>query len=325
MFFPGKKVKMPNQGEPLVSVKVVTYNHAAYISRCIESILMQKTTFPFELVIGEDCSTDGTREIVLEYAQRYPDIIRVVTSESNVGMRANSARILPICQGEYIAFCDGDDYWIDPLKLQKQYEAIVKYNAVLVTHSTLMVFYENKKMSGESKMRRAKNKSGFLDLDDIISHRTPFQTSSIFLRSEIIKKLPDWYFQLAIGDYPLKVISAQLGKIYYIDEIMSVYQKGVSGSFTNRYSANSTQEMEREKGELKMYPYLDAYTGYKYTNIIQIYLNHRKIEYYILHGNLDFLDLSESRKNFLRRVGVYTKRFPQSWRRKILERVVAYV
>ena len=106
--------------EPLVSVKMITYNHAPYIARATEGVLQQKTTFPFELVIGEDCSTDGTREIVFEYQEKYPDIICVITSDENVGGRKNSYRTTKACRGKYIAFCEGDDYWHCPDKLQKQ-------------------------------------------------------------------------------------------------------------------------------------------------------------------------------------------------------------
>ena len=106
--------------EPLVSVKMITYNHAPYIAQAIEGVLQQKTNFPFELVIGEDCSTDGTREIVFEYQEKYPDIIRVITSDKNVGMKKNGYRTTKACRGKYVAFCEGDDYWHHPDKLQKQ-------------------------------------------------------------------------------------------------------------------------------------------------------------------------------------------------------------
>ncbi len=105
---------------PLVSVKMITYNHEPYIRQAIEGVLSQKTNFPFELVIGEDCSTDGTREIVFDYAKRYPDIIHVITSEFNVGMKANGKRTFDACKGKYIAYCEGDDYWNRDDKLQKQ-------------------------------------------------------------------------------------------------------------------------------------------------------------------------------------------------------------
>lgn len=105
---------------PLVSVKMITYNHAPFIKQAIEGVLQQRTDFPFELVIGEDRSTDGTHEIVLGYQKKHPDVVRVITSDKNVGMKKNGLRTFKACQGTYLAFCEGDDYWHDPRKLQKQ-------------------------------------------------------------------------------------------------------------------------------------------------------------------------------------------------------------
>ena len=121
---------MPDDKKPLVSIFSLAYNHEAFIEKAIESWLMQKTNFRVEAVIGEDNSTDKTREIVFDYAKKYPDFIRVVTSDSNIGMRANSMRTRLACNGKYIAFCEGDDYWIDPLKLQKQVD-IMEANPIL--------------------------------------------------------------------------------------------------------------------------------------------------------------------------------------------------
>lgn len=105
---------------PLVSVCMTAYNHEAYIAEAIEGVLMQRTAFGVELVLGEDCSTDRTGEICREYAARYPDRIRIVSGSRNVGWRANYRRTVAACRGRYVAFCDGDDCWIDPLKLQMQ-------------------------------------------------------------------------------------------------------------------------------------------------------------------------------------------------------------
>jgi glycosyltransferase involved in cell wall biosynthesis len=307
--------------KPQVSVATITYNHAPFISRCIESVLMQKTTFPFELVIGEDCSTDGTRALAMDYAQKYPQIIRVITSDANVGSNENLKRTVHASQGEFIAFCEGDDYWVDPLKLQKQYEVSVKQDAVLVAHATIMVFYQDGKLVYEPKFRRAQTGSGFLGLEDIIMHRAPFHTSSEFLRAEIAQNLPDWYYQMPVGDFPLKVIAASLGKVYYLDEIMSVYQKGVPGSFTQQTVACNVQEMEREKGELKMYSCLEEYTGHKYTKNIQEYLDHRKMEYYALHGNLDYLELNGFQDLGLRCLAFLIRPVPNNIKKKILGRL----
>ena len=106
--------------EPFVSVCMITYNHEDYIGHAIEYVVGQETSFPIELVIGEDCSTDRTQQIVFEYQKKYPDLIRIITSEENVGARRNLLRIEIACRGKYIAYCEGDDYWHDPRKLQIQ-------------------------------------------------------------------------------------------------------------------------------------------------------------------------------------------------------------
>lgn len=105
---------------PLVSVNVITYNHAPFIDRALEGILAQKTSFPFEVVVGEDFSTDGTREKVLRWQREHPEVIRVVEADRNVGMKANHLRTIKASSGKYIAFCEGDDYWQDPQKLAIQ-------------------------------------------------------------------------------------------------------------------------------------------------------------------------------------------------------------
>lgn len=109
---------------PLVSVCMTAYNHAPYIGRAIEGVLSQRTTFAVELVLSDDCSTDGTGAICRDYAARSPDRIRLLTGDVNVGMRANYRRTIEACRGRYVAMCDGDDWWCDPLKLQRQVEAL---------------------------------------------------------------------------------------------------------------------------------------------------------------------------------------------------------
>lgn len=112
--------------KPLVSVCMITYNHEKYIAEALNSVLMQKTNFDFEIVIGEDWSTDRTREIVLEYKAKHLDKIKLVLQEKNVGMTSNFYETLKLCSGSYIAICDGDDYWIDENKLQKQIDFLDK-------------------------------------------------------------------------------------------------------------------------------------------------------------------------------------------------------
>lgn len=320
---------MLNQVKPLVSVKTITYNQASYISRCIEGVLMQKTTFPFELVIGEDCSTDGTREIVQGYAQKYPEIIRAITSETNVGAKENSKRTNSACRGEYIAFCEGDDYWIDPLKLQKQYDAIIENEAVLVTHDTVVLFFLDGKIASEPKLRRPKGESGFLDPEDIITKRAQFHTSSLFLRAETLKNFPDWFYQSPVYDWPLKVLCTYFGKVYYIDEIMSVYQKGVPGSYNSHARATLIRDgwhgSQSELNYLRMLTNLDNFTGHQYSDLIIDDIVIRSIKFYNACGNLDHLGLRPTYQKMLRVVAILTQPMSHPLREKFLGKIVHYI
>ncbi len=126
--------------DPLVSVTMITYNHSRFIAAAIQGVLSQKTDFPIELVIGEDCSTDGTREIVAGYQKKFPDIVKVITSDKNVGMMKNSVRTMRASKGTYIAFCEGDDYWHNPRKLQKQVDYFERHPECGLVYSSYDVF-----------------------------------------------------------------------------------------------------------------------------------------------------------------------------------------
>ena len=128
-----------------VSVCMITYNHEQFISQAIEGILMQKTDFPIELIIGEDCSTDSTRQICTEYQEKYPDKINLQLRKNNLGFYQNWAVTLQACTGKYIALCEGDDYWTDPLKLQKQVDFLEANPDYSVCSHLYSCYNENKK------------------------------------------------------------------------------------------------------------------------------------------------------------------------------------
>ena len=123
-----------------VSVFMITYNHEKYIAEALDSILMQETDFDFDIVIGEDCSTDATRRIVLEYSRKYPDKIKLLLHNVNVGFISNMMYVLEACTGKYVAMCEGDDYWTYPFKLQKQVDFLEANNEyMLATHGYRIV------------------------------------------------------------------------------------------------------------------------------------------------------------------------------------------
>lgn len=216
--------------EITVSVFCITYEHVRYIAQAIESFLMQKTNFLFEIVIGEDCSKDGTREIVLEYAQKYPDLIRVITSENNVGAIENEIRTFKACKGKYIAFCEGDDFWLDPDKLQKQVDFLESNKDYAICFHPVFIYKE-----GQERKLSSLNQSTVevsYTIEDIVK-KNIIHTPSVVFRNVLDGNLPGWFSDSPIGDYVLHVLHAIHGKIKYLPEPMAVYRLHAGGTFSN--------------------------------------------------------------------------------------------
>jgi glycosyltransferase involved in cell wall biosynthesis len=231
--------------EPLVSVHMITYNHAPYISQAIEGVLMQKTNFPFELVIGEDCSTDGTQEIVFDYARTYPDIIRVITSNNNVGMHENSTRTQQACRGKYIAYCEGDDFWNLPEKLQIQInllEANSEYSGCF--HNVQFLFEDGE--DHEEKLQCPSNQKEIITPLDILK-KNIIPTCSIVLRKKYLPHFPSWATNLKMGDWPNNFLIALNGDWAYLPTQMGVYRIHSNGAWSKMTFA------EQKISNLKFY------------------------------------------------------------------------
>ncbi|MDB3868486.1 glycosyltransferase [Candidatus Marinimicrobia bacterium] len=216
--------------KPLVSINMLTYNQQEFITEAIKGVLMQKTNFPFKLVIGEDCSTDGTREIVYEYLKNYPKQIKVIASENNVGSRINELRTLEACTGKYIAFCEGDDYWTDIHKLQKQVDFLEGNPDYGLVHGDVDHLDDK---SGE--ITRAFNKKNNITIpngdifDFLMKPSHSIKTTTVCIRKEILEKYylsneeimqSDW----ALIDISIWLTFAYHSKIYYLDEVMATYR-----------------------------------------------------------------------------------------------------
>ncbi len=220
----------------MVSVSMITYNHEAFIAEAIEGVVMQKTTFPFELVIGEDCSTDNTRAICIEYQKKYPDIIRLRLPEKNQGMMLNWINNIESGHGKYIALCDGDDYWTDPYKLQKQVDFMeANPDFALCSHSvyTLMCGQLDENIEMERDV---------LTTEDIILKDWGLLTASIFFRKEA-HKTPDWYYTVKNGDFALQLIVSLSGKIKFLPEYMAVHRQHLGGMSSTLKPLNQTAWM----------------------------------------------------------------------------------
>ncbi|HCR53064.1 MAG TPA: hypothetical protein DIW27_01515 [Cytophagales bacterium] len=213
----------------LVSVCVITYNHEKYIRQALESILAQTTSFPIEILIGEDCSTDGTRKIILEFEKRYPERIRAILSKVNMGANRNLIRTLEDCKGKYIAVLEGDDYWLSPLKLQKQVDFLESHPECTICFHPVEVFFQ------EIGMKRGVwpdyNVDEITTLTDLIKNNY-IPTCSVMYRNIQINKIPDMYYDLKSGDWPLHVMYAQLGNIGYLADVMALYRYHSTGVFS---------------------------------------------------------------------------------------------
>lgn len=260
---------------PMVTISCITYNHEKYISKAIESFLMQKTDFPFEIVIHDDASTDKTPDIIRSYQKKYPNKIKTVLQTENQysqgTKRIAATFIWPIARGKYIASCEGDDYWNDPYKLQRQIKFMEDNpDCILCLHATKINYQEAYR--GDA-IRRPNEGNKYFDIEEVIIRGAHIgHTSSQLFRSEVTKQLPAWYFESPTGDTPLKLICATKGNIYYIDKIMSVHRKGLPSSWTQRIQYNSKTHMNHFYKTLQMLDNFNEYTHKKY----QAAIKHRK-------------------------------------------------
>jgi len=270
---------------PLVSVKMLTYNHEPYIAQAIGGVLIQETDFPIELVIGEDCSTDGTRKIVFDYQKKHPDIIRVITSDHNVGMHKNSKRVTKACRGKYIAFCEGDDYWHHPKKLQMQVDYLESYPECGLVHSDV-AWYD---VSTEKRIpsyyhqykNRSKNEDNVLKRMIVNEYRV-ITCSAVFSREmleEIYKTCPfEFSEKFLMGDKQLWIEIAYRSKVEYIDEPLATHNvlpesasqskdcnklflfyksaMDISLHYAKKYGGNDSMELSRKAIKVYMRPLL---------------------------------------------------------------------
>ena len=219
-----------NKSIPVVSVCTTTFNNAPYTRECIEGILMQKTNFPFELIINDDCSTDGTTEILREYEAKYPDIVKPVYHDENLYSKGITDVYNIFCfskaKGKYIACCDGDDYWIDPLKLQKQYD-------IMEANPQYSLCHHNYKILCDGEIRESHKASPKIMGLEEAADCGNIQSSSMFFRNYGIGLVPkEISFPHIVYQFFWALRLAEFGDIYYIDEPMDMYRVHDGGLYS---------------------------------------------------------------------------------------------
>lgn len=259
----------------LVSINCITYNHEEYIADAIESFLMQKTNFEYEILIGEDCSTDNTRKIVEGYVKNYPEKIKLITSEKNVGAMANSQRVFKESQGKYIAICEGDDYWSNPFKLQKQIDYLEENpECTLCFHNACILnARENSSISSKNTLIKKTNLNYLEENSNYNAGQLALlgfiPTASFVFPKYTLESPPKWYSSAIVEDNAIKLIATSKGYAHYIDEVMSVYRVGVIGSTTDSWrkqSGDVDKLISINKRFIELFENVNKFTEYRYNN-----------------------------------------------------------
>ena len=238
---------------PVVSVHMITYNHEPYIRQAIEGVMMQKTDFEFELVIGEDASQDKTREICFEYQKKYPDKIRVLWWHENVsGMGGNGRRVSARCRGEFLAYCEGDDYWVDPLKLQKQVDAMRRCSNVSICFGMMQSYEQKTGRVIVDEHLKSKWPNGMIDGREFAVSDYVIPTPTVLLRRSVFDRACEKYEALSwgmkMGDFQLWKAMALEGAVYCLHDLLSTYRiHGTSAMHLN------TSRIMRDSGIMMLY------------------------------------------------------------------------
>jgi glycosyltransferase involved in cell wall biosynthesis len=245
-----------------VSVAITAYNHERFIEQAVESVLMQETGFEYELIVGEDCSQDRTREIVTALARRHPERMRTVLPPANLGAGGKTlfAETVRACRGEYIACLDGDDYWTSPHKLQIQTDFLDQHPECSACYHDVLRVYEDG-LDGPPTSRSEEAKP-FATMEDVVD-RCFIPSCAPMFRREVIEELPAWYWEVPWGDWPLYILAAERGPIGSIDAVLGAYRVHRGGVWTG------LPEIEQLEGLIAFYRRINALLGFRYDDIIR--------------------------------------------------------
>jgi glycosyltransferase involved in cell wall biosynthesis len=249
-----------------VSVSVFTFNYEKFLAQALDSVLAQKTSFPVEIVIGDDLSTDHTRAIAREYAERYPGRFVLSFNDTNIGGTRNWIRTMNKCSGKYIALLDGDDYFTDPYKLQKQYDALEKGADLVLSFHGVEEKYDD--IAGQDKIVLYEKEE--YTLPDFLERGWFIRTGATFFRNGIAPvQPPEWVYDFPYRyDTILHVFLCMHGKAICLNEVMSVWRKHSKG-MSKTLSENMIRNV---RAEVRLARELDRHTGFRYSAHVKKYL-----------------------------------------------------
>ncbi len=255
--------------EPVVSIICTAYNHGPYIRRTLEGFLMQKTDFPFEILVHDDASTDDTAAIIRELAEKHPDLIKPVLQTENQyskGVRIWFAFLYPKVKGRYIAVCEGDDFWTDPYKLQKQFDALEAHPELDVcAHATTRLYPD-----GHEELISYDEESGIISPEQIIAGGgLSLNTCSLMYRTSMLQKKYRFY-ELKPFDFTFKVMGALQGGILYLPDNMATYRfQSGPDAWTTRMRKSNEDKIAFYNERIQILKYLNEDTDYRFDSTIQ--------------------------------------------------------
>jgi glycosyltransferase involved in cell wall biosynthesis len=307
--------------EIMVSINCNTYNHEDFIADAIEGFLMQKTNFDIEILIHDDASTDRTADIIREYEMKYPNLIKPIYQTEN--QYSKGVKVLNLnskrAKGKYIALCDGDDYWTDPYKLQKQVNYMESNPECTLCAHTVKKVLVNKVTKG---FERPYKKSIICPTSDMILGGGYFvSTTSLLYPRKLMENPPDFYFNASVGDYPLQIFLASKGYVFYMDEVMAAYRIGVKGGWSQwqlRGNDKRKKQINHANKVIDTLNNFNVFTDYKYADAVN-----KKIVYYEFKKSLLIKEVKSIRSNeyfkklnLKRKIAVYIKiYFPSFYQR----------
>ena len=291
-----------------VSVVMTAYNHEKFIKEAIDSVISQITNFKYELIIGEDCSTDDTRSIVIDYANKYPDIIRLNLQEKNVGARKNSISNVEMCNGEYIAALEGDDYWIDNYKLQKQVDFLDNNPEHTICGFGYKIYEQKTNCFLEDQI----HKNEKFSLEDFLIEGTKLRRNPLSIRTltkmyrkSVLENPPDIWYNAPYGDYISQILCLQKGYGAIMEDVVGVYRINKNSITQKDKKRFSEMRLEQKNKVLKYLP--KKYSAYLQKDIDDAILLE---EYRDLKGNFENHIDSETIlkyfiKNKINSIGIY--------------------
>ncbi len=251
-----------------VSIICTAFNHEKYIRDALDGFLRQKTNFNFEVIIHDDASVDKTADIIREYQAKYPEIIKpIFQTENHYSKKVPvcATFMLPVAKGRYFAFCEGDDYWCDELKLQKQIDYLEQHHEyVACVHNTEFYYLGTGKR--EIKYTNTDRDLGLIDC--VMSGGQSFHTSSVVVRRNVYLSKPQFTKVIdGVGDYPSSIYYSLSGKIRYIGDVMSIYRCGTKGSWSDRVRSDRSKTLKIMNSIIEMLQMADEYSKKQYNDI----------------------------------------------------------